>query len=87
MDQQPESTELLKKYFPSLEDDQLKQYDMLVALFIEWNEKVNLISRKDIDHLISRHILHSLAIAKAIRFDPGARIMDIGTGGGSRVFR
>ncbi len=82
MDQQPESTELLKKYFPSLEDDQLKQYDMLVALFIEWNEKVNLISRKDIDHLISRHILHSLAIAKAIRFDPGARIMDIGTGGG-----
>ena len=82
MDQQPESTELLKTYFPSLTEGQLQQYDKLVTLFIEWNEKVNLISRKDIDHLISRHILHSLAIVMAIRFDPGARVMDIGTGGG-----
>lgn len=82
MDQQPESTQLLKNYFPSISEEQLMQYDKLVTLFIEWNEKVNLISRKDIDHLISRHILHSLAIAKAISFDSGARVMDIGTGGG-----
>jgi 16S rRNA (guanine527-N7)-methyltransferase len=51
-------------------------------LYSEWNEKVNVISRKDIDQLMSRHVLHSLAIAKAIRFDPGAKVMDIGTGGG-----
>ena len=82
MDQQHASPQLLKNYFPSISEEQLMQYDKLVTLFIEWNEKVNLISRKDIDHFISCHILHSLAIAKAISSDSGGRVMDIGTGGG-----
>lgn len=69
-------------YFPKLSDIQKSQFEALGALYREWNEKINVISRKDIDELYLRHILHSLSIAKFISFEPGANILDIGTGGG-----
>ena len=74
--------EIIQKYFPQLSDTQKKQLEMLDALYHEWNSKINVISRKDIDNLYEHHVLHSLAIAKAIRFRPGSRILDFGTGGG-----
>ncbi len=74
--------ELIKKYFPTLPDVQLKQLQILAELFSQYNENVNMISRKDIVNLEERHILHSLAIAKFIQFKPQTRILDIGTGGG-----
>ncbi len=74
--------ELIKKYFPHLTDVQSKQYEALDALYHDWNQKINVISRKDIDNLYEHHILHSLAIAKAINFRPGTEILDFGTGGG-----
>lgn len=70
------------QYFPSLSDQQLEQFDQLGPLYREWNEKINLISRKDIDQLYAHHILHSLAIAKVLRFKPGASVLDLGSGGG-----
>ncbi len=73
-------TELLEKYFP-FTPDQLEKFRLFAALIRQWNEAVNLISRKDIDHLWERHILHSLAIARVIDFKT-ARVVDIGTGGG-----
>lgn len=73
---------MLKHYFPSLKDDQLDRFVHLAALYREWNEKINLISRKDIDNLEVHHILHSLSIARIFSFKPGTRIMDAGTGGG-----
>jgi 16S rRNA (guanine527-N7)-methyltransferase len=73
---------MLKDYFPSLEKDQLERLDHLAALYLEWNKKINLISRKDIDNLEIHHILYSLSIAKVFSFKPGTRIMDAGTGGG-----
>jgi 16S rRNA (guanine527-N7)-methyltransferase len=73
---------LLTKYFPQLTDIQKEQFEKLFGLYSEWNEKINVISRKDIEYLEDRHILHSLAIARIISFNPGARILDIGTGGG-----
>ncbi len=73
--------ELLSKYFP-LNDVQKEQFAALDALYRDWNSKINVISRKDIDNLYEHHILHSLAIAELIRFKPGTRIMDLGTGGG-----
>ncbi|TRZ75275.1 MAG: 16S rRNA (guanine(527)-N(7))-methyltransferase RsmG [Bacteroidetes bacterium] len=73
---------MLKHYFPSLKDDQLDQFAHLAALYREWNEKINVISRKDINNLEVHHILHSLSIARIFSFKPGARIMDAGTGGG-----
>lgn len=76
------SLSVIEQYFPDLTAIQKKLFAQLPALYSEWNEKVNVISRKDIDQLMSRHVLHSLAIAKAIRFDAGAKVMDIGTGGG-----
>ncbi len=75
-------TFMLKHYFPSLKDDQLDRFVHLAALYREWNEKINLISRKDIDNLEVHHILHSLSIARIFSFKPGTRIMDAGTGGG-----
>ncbi|MFM7014818.1 MAG: 16S rRNA (guanine(527)-N(7))-methyltransferase RsmG [Bacteroidota bacterium] len=72
----------LVKYFPQLTESQLQLFSQHEILFKEWNEKVNLVSRKDIEHLAIKHILHSLSIAKYIRFDDGARVLDIGTGGG-----
>ncbi len=74
--------ELIEKYFTRLTDTQKKQFGQLFDLYKEWNEKINVISRKDIDNLYLHHVLHSLAIAKFIRFRDGQRVMDIGTGGG-----
>ncbi len=73
---------LIEKYFPSLSDAQLNQYAQLDEIYREWNEKVNLISRKDLDNLYERHVLHSLGIAKVKPFEKGQQILDVGTGGG-----
>lgn len=70
------------KYFPDLTDNQKEQFSALYGLYSEWNAKINVISRKDIGSLYEHHVLHSLAIAKMIRFKPGTRILDFGTGGG-----
>jgi 16S rRNA (guanine527-N7)-methyltransferase len=75
-------SELLLKYFPELTERQIEQFDKLGALYEEWNARINVVSRKDMDHLYTRHILHSLAIAKVCSFKPGARVVDIGCGGG-----
>ena len=74
--------DIIQKYFPDLTQEQYERLDRLGPLYREWNEKINVISRKDIDELYIHHVLHSLAIAKVIRFVPGTRIMDVGTGGG-----
>jgi 16S rRNA (guanine527-N7)-methyltransferase len=74
--------ELIRKYFPEISAKQLDQLVILGSSIREWNEKINVISRKDIDHLEERHILHSLAIAKFISFNKGTTIIDVGTGGG-----
>ncbi len=72
----------IAEYFPELGSKQLEQFAMLERLYPEWNEKINVISRKDIDNLMERHILHSLAIAKLIHFKSKSAVMDVGTGGG-----
>ncbi|MEO5675187.1 MAG: 16S rRNA (guanine(527)-N(7))-methyltransferase RsmG [Chitinophagales bacterium] len=72
----------IKKYFPHLSPDQQLQFSSLFELYVEWNEKINLISRKDISNLYERHVLHSLSIAKFILFKEGTRVLDVGTGGG-----
>ncbi len=74
--------DLIPKYFPELSDKQLDQYDQLWDLYQNWNAKINVISRKDIDELYLRHVLHSLAIAKQFNFNQGTEILDVGTGGG-----
>jgi 16S rRNA (guanine527-N7)-methyltransferase len=74
--------DIILKYFPDLTARQQEQIEALDALYHEWNAKINVISRKDIDQLYEHHVLHSLAIAKVIRFRPGTRILDFGTGGG-----
>ena len=74
--------EIILKYFPELTGRQQEQLEALDALYHDWNAKINVISRKDIDQLYEHHVLHSLAIAKTIRFRPGTRILDFGTGGG-----
>jgi 16S rRNA (guanine527-N7)-methyltransferase len=74
--------EIIDKYFSQLTDQQSQQMDQLLPLYTEWNSQINVISRKDIDNLYERHVLHSLAIAKWISFKPGTKIMDIGCGGG-----
>ncbi|MFW5885087.1 MAG: 16S rRNA (guanine(527)-N(7))-methyltransferase RsmG [Patescibacteria group bacterium] len=73
---------LIKKYFSDLTDAQLKQFDQLEEIYKKWNEKVNLISRKDIGNLYSHHILPSLSAAKMVNFKPKTKILDVGTGGG-----
>jgi len=70
------------KYFPNLTDIQKEQFEKLNFLYHDWNEKINVISRKDIDALYTKHILHSLGIAKIINFEPGTYVLDVGTGGG-----
>lgn len=72
----------ITKYFPDLTERQREQFEAMMKLYPEWNEKINVISRKDIDNLEESHILHSLAIGKFIKFTPGTRVMDFGTGGG-----
>ncbi len=74
--------EIILKYFPNLNDIQIEQFSKLGSLYKEWNSKINVISRKDIDNIYQNHILHSLAISKIIKFNHGTEILDIGTGGG-----
>ena len=74
--------ESIKKYFPELTQNQVFQFEMLYDLYVEWNSKINVISRKDIENLYVHHVLHALAIAKVIRFNKGSTILDVGTGGG-----
>ena len=77
-----QSIQLIIKYFPDLSPEQIRQFSMLDDLYHEWNGKINLISRKDIDGLYEKHILHSLAIAKLVDFTAGTQLLDVGTGGG-----
>ena len=74
--------EQILRYFPKLTEQQQQQFAALDALYRDWNAKINVISRKDIDNLYPHHVLHSLGIAKVISFRPGTHVMDIGTGGG-----
>ena len=74
--------EIIEKYFPELSENQIEKFKLLKQLYIDWNSKINVISRKDIDFLYEKHILHSLSIAKIISFSDGTSILDVGTGGG-----
>lgn len=76
------SAEIIKKYFPDLTVDQYSKFEQLEGLYKDWNQKINVISRKDTDALYEKHILHSLGIAKILEFSPGTKVLDIGTGGG-----
>lgn len=75
-------SEIIKKYFPNITAEQERQFEMLDELYHDWNSKINVISRKDIDNLYEHHVLHSLAIAKMLNFRPGTQILDFGCGGG-----
>lgn len=77
-----DSVEVITRYFPELTENQVEQFRKMGPLYADWNRKINLVSRKDIDALYERHVLHSLAIARFIQFRPGSRILDVGTGGG-----
>lgn len=70
------------EYFPDLSDQQKDQFEQLQSLYIDWNSKINVISRKDLDNFYIRHVIHSLGIAKVVQFEPGSKIIDVGTGGG-----
>lgn len=74
--------DIITKYFSDISDEQRRQFEALYDLYQDWNSKINVISRKDIDNLYEHHVLHSLAIAKTIRFKDGSEILDFGTGGG-----
>ncbi|TYP99539.1 16S rRNA m(7)G-527 methyltransferase [Tenacibaculum adriaticum] len=74
--------DIILKYFPNLTETQIEQFSKLQELYKNWNLKINVVSRKDIDELYLRHVLHSLGIAKVMPFKPGAKVMDVGTGGG-----
>lgn len=74
--------DLILKYFPNLTEDQVCKFTQLESLYQDWNLKINVVSRKDIDELYLRHVLHSLAIAKVVQFKDGSKILDVGTGGG-----
>ena len=73
---------LIQKYFPDLTDLQIEQFEQLKGLYKDWNLKINVVSRKDIDELYLRHVLHSLGISKVMPFQSGSKILDVGTGGG-----
>jgi 16S rRNA (guanine527-N7)-methyltransferase len=73
---------IITKYFPALTDRQKQQFIQLAPLYKEWNDKINVVSRKDIENIYVNHVLHSLGIAKVISFTPGSHILDVGTGGG-----
>ncbi|GAA4886443.1 16S rRNA (guanine(527)-N(7))-methyltransferase RsmG [Flaviramulus aquimarinus] len=73
---------LVFKYFPNLTEDQIYKFEQLESLYQDWNLKINVVSRKDIDELYLRHVLHALGIAKVISFNDGSKILDVGTGGG-----
>lgn len=74
--------DLITKYFPKLTEDQLNKFKMMYDVYLDWNSKINVISRKDFEHFYEKHVLHSLAIAKFVSFQPNTTIMDVGTGGG-----
>jgi len=74
--------DLIRKYFPELTEDQLSKFEKLEELYKDWNLKINVVSRKDIDEIYLRHVIHSLGIAKVQKFNPGSKILDVGTGGG-----
>ncbi|MDR1089896.1 MAG: 16S rRNA (guanine(527)-N(7))-methyltransferase RsmG [Prevotella sp.] len=74
--------DIILKYFPNISEEQKKQFAALYDLYVDWNSKINVISRKDIENLYLHHVLHSLAIAKLIQFTDGTKVMDAGTGGG-----
>ena len=74
--------DLLLKYFPNLTQHQISQFSQLQELYKDWNLKINVVSRKDIDELYLRHVLHSLGIAKVVQFKPNTKVLDVGTGGG-----
>lgn len=74
--------QIIQKYFPTLTEEQTNQFAALYDLYTDWNAKINVISRKDIDNLYEHHVLHSLGIARMINFRPGSTVMDLGTGGG-----
>ncbi|WP_165024882.1 16S rRNA (guanine(527)-N(7))-methyltransferase RsmG [Dysgonomonas sp. ZJ279] len=74
--------DIILKYFPHISEEQKRQFAALYDLYVDWNSKINVISRKDIENLYTHHVLHSLAIAKLIKFSDGTKIMDVGTGGG-----
>lgn len=74
--------DIIVKYFPNISEKQLSQFEMLYDLYVLWNAQINVISRKDIDLLYERHVLHSLGIAKVISFKPGTKLLDVGCGGG-----
>ncbi len=76
------TVDLILKYFPNLNPTQIEQFEKLESLYKEWNAQINVVSRKDIDELYVRHVLHSLGIAKVQEFKPGSKILDVGTGGG-----
>ncbi|MFL9832658.1 16S rRNA (guanine(527)-N(7))-methyltransferase RsmG [Chryseobacterium terrae] len=76
------SIAIIQKYFPDLTENQIEQFTKLESLYREWNEKINVISRKDMESLYEKHILHSLGIAKIMEFAPGTKVLDVGTGGG-----
>jgi 16S rRNA (guanine527-N7)-methyltransferase len=73
---------LLVKYFPDLDDNQIKQFEKISEVYKDWNQKINVVSRKDIDEIYIRHVIHSMGIAKIQAFLPGSRVLDVGTGGG-----
>lgn len=75
-------TQLILSYFPNLTEKQIEQFDRLQELYEDWNSKINVISRKDMDQFYVHHVLHSLGIAKVMGFQPGTKVLDIGTGGG-----
>ena len=74
--------EIILKYFPNINLEQKKQFDSLFSIYLDWNSKINVISRKDMDSFYERHVLHSLGIAKVLKFQSQSRILDVGTGGG-----
>ena len=76
------NSDLIKRYFPDIDARQQQQFEALGALYEEWNARINVVSRKDMEHLYTRHILHSLAFAKVCQFEKGAKVVDIGCGGG-----
>ena len=76
------SLSIITKYFPNLSSNQLDKFGQLQALYEDWNAKINVVSRQDMDNLYEKHVLHSLGIAKVLSFKPGSEILDVGTGGG-----
>lgn len=77
-----QNASIVFQYFPNLTEQQQKQFQLLGSLYKEWNDKINVVSRKDIDNIYTNHVLHSLGIAKVMEFKPGTDVLDVGTGGG-----